>query len=405
MRRLQREKNANLIAGLSIMLISGILYMWSVFQPYVVEHFGWNPAGVGMTSNLMMAFFVIGNVLGGLVQEKYKPRNIVLIGGIGLAVGMLLTSFLTSAHPGMIYLTYSVVSGTGCGAAYCTVLYSLQKWYAARTGTVTGLIVCFFGLSVVILAPLARTMLAELGVPTTFRILSVVFLVVILAAGRYVSQPPTEYYMQEASKVLRNDEFKQFTPRQMVRTPLYWILIVYMLMSNATYMVLMPFITTIALGRGMTEEAALLAVMSTGVGNSLGRIIAPALSDRIGRTTTLIIGSVISIVSCLLLVSGTGWVYIVAIFLVSYAFGGGSGVNPVISTELFGAKYSGTNYGLVMIALAVCSVLFGKISAVLGAAGGNLTAVMYLCAAVSVGPIVLMLLLRRICFVKGGKRI
>mgnify|MGYP004629877279 CR=1 FL=1 len=157
---IRKNKTQNLIAGLAIMLISGILYMWSVFQPYVMVHFGWSSGQVGMTSSLMIAFFVIGNVLAGLVQEKYRPRNIVLVGGVMFALGMLLTSFLSDRHPAMLYLTYSLISGLGCGFAYCTVLYALQKWYAARAGFITGLTVCFFGLSVVLLAPAARDALA-----------------------------------------------------------------------------------------------------------------------------------------------------------------------------------------------------------------------------------------------------
>ena len=62
---IRKSKTQNLIAGLAVMLISGILYMWSVFQPYVMAHFGWSSGQVGMTSSLMIACFVIGNVLAG----------------------------------------------------------------------------------------------------------------------------------------------------------------------------------------------------------------------------------------------------------------------------------------------------------------------------------------------------
>jgi OFA family oxalate/formate antiporter-like MFS transporter len=402
----RKEKTANLISGLAIMLISGILYMWSVFQPYVMAHFGWSSGDVAMTSSLMIACFVIGNVLAGLVQEKFRPRNIVLLGGIMFAAGMLLTSFLTSAHPWMLYVTYSLISGLGVGAAYCTVLYALQKWYAAKTGMITGLTVCFFGLSVVILAPVARALLSGLGVPATFRMLSLVFILVILVAGHFVSQPSTSYYLSEASKVLRKDEFKQFRPSEMVRTPLYWLQVISMFLTSAAYLVLVPYITTIAVSRGMSEQMALVAVMGTGVGNSLGRIIAPSVSDKLGRTVTIILCCIISALACLAMISANGLLYVLAVFLIAFSYGGTSGTNPVIATELFGAKYSGTNYGLVMISIAASSVVFGKISAVVGASsGGDFTAVFILCAAVCVVPIVLMLLMRRFCMTHGGKRI
>ncbi len=400
----QRQKIICLVSGLLIMLCVGILYMWSVFQPYVVSEKGWSAGDVAMTSALMIACFVLGNILGGLVQQKIQPRIICIVGSTMFALGMYLTSLLPSSTPALIYLTYSLISGLGCGFVYCTVLYALQKWFAAQTGLITGLTVSFFGLSVVILSPIAEKILASLGVSATFRIFAIVFLLVCVICSLGITQPDPKYYMHEAQKVLRADEFKQFTPKEMVKTPLYYFLIFSMFLSSAAYLVIIPYIKTIATERAMSTGMALAAVMCTGVASALGRILAPTISDRFGRTNSIIGCCVISALACLLMIPATGPLYIVAVFLIAFTYGGTSGINPVISTELFGAANSGTNYGLVMISIAASSVVFGKVASVVGGAG-SFTPVFILSAAVNIVPIVLMRVMHSFCMSHGGKNI
>lgn len=60
------------------------------------------------------------------------------------------------------------------------------------------------------------------------------------------------------------------------------------------------------------------------------------VSDKLGRTRSIIACCVISALACVgLIFANTAAAYLVAIFLVSFAYGGTSGINPVISTELF----------------------------------------------------------------------
>lgn len=404
---LEEEKKQRLpilIFGLIIMLCTGILYMWSVFQPYVMDYNGWSAGEVSMTSAIMIAMFVVGNIVGGLFQEKVKPRIIIFIGCVMFALGMFLTSLLHSgSSPWMIYLTYSVVSGLGCGFAYCSVLQVLQKWYAANTGLITGLTVSFFGSSVVILSPVSEALLSKFGVPATFRILSIVFAVVAVCIAPFVHKPSPEFYMSEASKVLRPDEFKQFTAREMLHTPMYWCITCSMILSSGAYLVLVPFIKTIATGRGMSTGMALAAVMCTGVANAMGRILAPAVSDRIGRTRTISLCCVISALACVLVIFAQGSLYIVAVFLIAMTYGGTSGVNPVMATELYGAKNSATNYGFVMISIAISSIVFGRIASSVSGNGG-FTGIFIACAILSLVPVAVMSWMHSFC-AKHGKNI
>ena len=385
-----------LIAGALIMLCAGILYMWSVFQPHVAAYHGWQQDTAALTSSVMISCFVLGNIIAGMLQERVHPRLIACAGSVLFALGIYFTSYVASSAPIALYLSYGVVGGLGCGILNSTVLAVLQKWYASKMGFITGVAVGFFGLSVVLLSPLVEMLLNRIELTATFRALAIVFFVVLTVSSMFLKNPEKSYYYAEVTKAIKLENVRQFRPRDMLKSASYYYIIISTFASAAAYMIIVPFIYTIAVSRGMSTSLALAAVMCMGGANSLGRIGAPILSDKIGRTNTIILGSLVSLAGCLLIISAEGVLYIAAVILIALPYGGAGGVNPVIATELFGARYSGANYGLVLLSIAFSSIFFGRISAFLGADGDFTTAFM-ISAVLCAVPVIMMLLLRKRC--------
>ena len=388
------RKASVLISGIAMMLCVGILYLWSIFQPHVVSYYRWPATDVSLTSSIMISAFVVGNIAAGLVQERIHPRITAMVGSALFTLGLLLSS--TVKTPPMLYLTYGVMGGFGVGLVYCVVLAVLQKWYAAQMGLITGLAVGFFGLSVVMLSPVVDMLIKNEGLVQTFRILAVGFFAILVIAALALKNPAKDYYYAEVTKRINLDNVKHFKPRMMIKSPSYYCIFISMFASSAAYLVIIPFISMIAISRGLSPQLSLIAVMGTGVTSAGGRIIAPIISEKIGRTTTIILCSLISAAACLLIISAKGTAYVAAVLLIALAYGGTGGTNPVVTTELFGARYSGANYGLVLLSIAFSSLFFSKLSAVISG-GGDFTRMFVICAAICVVPIFMMMLLRRRC--------
>ena len=146
-------------------------------------------------------------------------------------------------------------------------------------GFVTGLSVSFFGLSVVLLTPITHP--AQLSWRSHyFSTLSVIFLVLTAAAALFMKNPDKEYYYSEITKVIPPDNIKQFKPSQMLKSPSYYYILFSAFTSSAGYLLLVPFITTLAAARGMSETMGLFSVMSTGVAMPWDEL-APLVSDRL----------------------------------------------------------------------------------------------------------------------------
>jgi MFS transporter, OFA family, oxalate/formate antiporter len=398
MKTMKKSALLVLAAAVSSQLCVGILYMWGVFQPYVSAYHGWKASGTAMTSAFMIVAFVAGTIASGAVQERVAPRIVAMAGSVLFCSGMFLTSLLPSDPLWLIYITYSGLSGIGTGLVFSTSLAVVQKWYAARMGMATGLCVGAFGLSIVIFTPVAEKLLSSGGVPFTFRTLSIIFLVITMTAGAFFKNPDKAYYYAELSKVVPPENIRQFKPGQMLRSMSYYYILTSMFTLSAAYLIIVPFIRTIAEARGMSTFIALTAIMLSGVANASGRMLMPAVSDRIGRTRSIILCAVISAFACTLMIFAQGIWYIAAVFLIAFAYGGSSGVNPVITTELFGARYSGANYGLVLIGIAASSIVFSRLSMKISAEGivtGDFTSSLILSALLCAIPILMMILLRK----------
>jgi OFA family oxalate/formate antiporter-like MFS transporter len=118
------------------------------------------------------------------------------------------------------------------------------------------------------------------------------------------------------------------------------------------------------------------------------------VSDKLGRTTTIIILSVLTCIGAGLMIAGvTGFGFAIAICIIAFGYGGPASTNAAFTTDFFGPKNSGTNYGVAMLALGFSSILFNTISTQL--LKDNFQATFVMAAISAVIPIILMVIINR----------
>ena len=71
---------AILAAGAAIQVLTGLPAAWGVFQGPVMEEYGLSEQGAGYAFGVLIAFFGIGCVIGGFLQDKQGPRFAALWG-------------------------------------------------------------------------------------------------------------------------------------------------------------------------------------------------------------------------------------------------------------------------------------------------------------------------------------
>ncbi|MCD8322642.1 MAG: OFA family MFS transporter [Oscillospiraceae bacterium] len=391
-----------IIGALVVQLCVGILYLWSVFKTPIVTAFNWNASAAGMVSSYMIFAFVFGNLIGGFINDKKGPKLTCFLGVILFSLGVGLTAFLTEKTISLIYVTYAVMGGLGSGFAYGACISCIQKWLPHRRGLASGLACGAFGLSTVVFTPLSNALMnvfATDGVVNftpVFLILAGVFLVLGLVASSFVSLPGEEYIksLNLPEKAVSGGE--NYTLGQSMKQPAFWCLFFSIFFINGTWNLCVPLIKDLGMTRGLAESAAIACVSFTGVTNALGRIIMSTLSDKLGRANTMYILSGLTFVGAVLMTFITGYGYFATIAIIAFAYGGPSALNAALCTDLFGAKHSGTNYGVAMLALGFSSIFFNWVSNnILKATVENVTSTFIMGAVTALIPVVLMIIIQR----------
>lgn len=360
------------IGCLLVQLCVGILYLWSVFKQSAIGYFGWDDGSVNLVASFMLFGFCLGSLTGGMVQDRIGPKPVCVAGVSLFGGGILLSSFLPASAPiALFYLTYCLIAGTGTGFAYGAVLSCMQKWFPHKRGFATGLAASAFGLSTVVFSPIISFLLGTLSLPATLRILAAIFLVVGLGACTQISLPDQEYLDRLNLPAKNISAEKSMTPVEVLRSLPFWLFFFGSFLYNGTWNMLTPLIKGLGMERGLSEGVAVLCVSLTGITNAAGRLLMASLSDKLGRITTLLLMCATTLTSALLLIFVGEYAYLAVVLLTAFAFGGQAAISPATSTELFGSKYSATNYGLLMMSLGFSSMLFNAISNALYSATGS----------------------------------
>ena len=378
-----------LITGSIMQLFLGILYVWSVFVRPVSEIYDWQIDSVKLTSSFMLCFFVVGILTGGKLVLKIGSEKVVLIGGLLLSIGMLATGFLPSNIAWLMYLTYGIVGGFGVGSAYNAIICAAQKWYPHKRGLATGIVVCAFGLSTVIFAPLIKTLIENYELRNTFLILSAAFFVATLALFRFIRLPDDSAPAAAPPAALLAK--RQYVVTETIRTKEFYFLALSLAVATAPFFILNPSFISYAAQRN-AESFGLIIVMMTGVANACGRLVIPLLSDRIGREKAALTVLVVTSLCAMVLSFAQSGLFIASVLATAFCFGGLPGLYSVFASDYFGIKNAGANYGAIMMGFALSALTFPMLIGLIPAEQDNLKFIT-LSAMAAVGVILIIMLM------------
>jgi MFS family permease len=198
------------------------------------------------------------------------------------------------------------------------------------------------------------------GVTKTFKLIGVVFLVVI-CLGAFLIEKCPEGFVPEGWNPPLEKENKQLstnkTWKEMLLSPFFYVMLL-ILMCGA-FCGLMCISQASSIGQkmiGMSVVAATSAVSMLALFNATGRVLSGYISDKIGRINMLTIAFALSILGLgLLSTSGEGDVllFYVGMSIIGFCFGSFMGVFPGFTADQFGAKNNSVNYGIMFIGFAL----------------------------------------------------
>ena len=346
-------------------LTFGINYSFGIFFNSLVTEFGWSRAATSAAYSLMTLVAGFLGIFAGRLSDFFGPKVLGIASGIFLGLGFFLMSQVNTLW--QLYLIHGLLLAAGIGTCWPILMPTVARWFVARRGLMSGIVVSGIGLGTVTTPQLARWLISTYDWRAAYMIIGALTFVVMVLAALFLKRDPSQTrqlpYGQDEMPCENTKQGEEgYSFKEAIRTRNFAItgttFFCFGIALHTIMVHIVPHATTI--GISAINAAVTLAIIG-GV-NIIGKITIGMVSDKIGFKTSLVISLGIMAIALL-------WLQLAQELWALYLFG-----------VIFGLSYGAI---VTLMALAP-SELFGLGS--LGAIMGG-TTFLYTCGG-AVGPVV-----------------
>lgn len=368
------------VVGMLIQLCLGAIYAYSILSVPLKKLFE-SPiesGGFGLTVSattmqipyiVFLLVFALTMPLIGKYIEKFGPKMMGITGGILTGTGWILASFVT--QPLTLALVYGIIGGLGVGIAYNCPITTSARWFPDRRGVAVGLTVLGFGFSAALTGPIADFLTLNYGgILSTFRILGIVFLLLVVSLSTLLIFPPAGWTPRGWSPPAPTPGVavrSEFSRGEMAKTStFYGLWICYTIGTLAGLMAIgvSKFAGLEVASRAGMEPVAASALMTSLIipfafCNGFGRPLFGWLTDKLTAMKTAVLSYSLILFASLLIYTFSSSIsaYIVSFILLWLCLGGWLAIAPTVTGSFFGTKDYARNYGLVFTAYGAGAVI------------------------------------------------
>jgi OFA family oxalate/formate antiporter-like MFS transporter len=379
-----------LVVGIVCMvMIANLQYGWTYFVVPMNEAHQWGLPAIQVAFSLFVLTETWLIPIEGWFVDKYGPRVVVIAGGIFVAIGWMMNAWAES-----LWFLYAaaIVSGIGAGCVYGTCVGNALKWFGDRRGLAAGLTAMGFGGgAAATVVPIIYT-IETYGYQSAFLWFGIGQGVIILMLAPFL-KAPLPGQIKASTKKSVTQSARNFTPGEMLKTPLFWVLYAMFTMVAAGGLMATAQLGPIARDYGLDRlEVVFFGIAGTTlvvagiVDNILNGVARPFfgwVSDQIGREITMFVAFTLGAFSMwgLSVIGAEPYAFIILFGMVYFTWGEIYSLFPATCTDAFGAKYAATNAGLLYTAKGTAAIIGGPMAAALVAFAGSWEMVFWIAAA------------------------
>lgn len=367
-----------LVVGVFTVLFAGVLYAWSILNVPLAEHLGYTKSTLSLNFTLTMCFFCLGGLFSSVLVKRYGTRNVLAFAGLLAGEGFVLTSFLGSSAPLLLYVTYALLAGLGIGIAYIVIISTVNAWFPDKRGFSSGALMMGFGASTLILGKVAAALFLSIGWRNSYVIIGIAIGLVIMLSALFIEKPDANAQLPAPKMVARKREerfeARDYTSREMIKRFTFWRAFLFLVFNTAVGSAVISFARDLALsvGAGVSLATTLVGVLA--MFNGLGRILTGILFDKMGRRFTMLAANVLTIVAAGMTLLAVGVnslpLCIVGLCLTGMSYGASPTVASAFTSAFYGTKHFASNLGVVNFNLMAASFIATACSMLMQSSGG-----------------------------------
>ena len=366
-----------LMSVVTYFFMYGLRYAMGVFFVPLQADFGWTKA---MTTGAVTVFFWVYGVFGvfvGRLLDAIGVRKAILVGGLFLGVGGMLSSFVQDLW--QLYVTWGVIAATGASILYILPNMILTKFFLRDRGKAVGWSSIGISLGQAVLVPLAAWFIAGYGWRVTYLVLGGLVTVFVCGLGYFIFRESPEAMGLEVDggKLPPLDPAvtptKDWTVREAAATRVYKLINLSYFFTVGVIISLLTFVVPHIIGLGIDPLLASSAFGIIGLMSAAGSFIFGVVSDRIGRKRTIIVCATGIAASIFVSTSLPPNILLLYAWATMYGltYGGLPEQYTAIVADYFGVKYGPSLFGIIFFAGALGGGLLPLIGGYLADLTGN----------------------------------
>ncbi len=370
----QKTKYQVFISALTINLIVGITYIWSIIAKELTNTYGWSATQSSFPYMIALASMPFAMIISGMISDKGHARTSTFTGSILWGIGLIICGLTNTFLP--ITIGYGLFFGIGVGLCTGTTTATAVKWFPKeKKGEISGIAAGAIGFSSVYMSFVFTFLIQHFGLSRSLLLTGIVGMIIMATASLFMKSP----VMETTVNTVESDDF---TWKEMIHTSEFRKLWTIFVLGDSGALMLIGSIASIAKVQAGIDNAALI-VMTLNLSNSIGRILIGSLSDKIGIKNAFRFSLALQLINLLLFRFYNSFgLLLLGAALAGIAFGGIiSLLTP--STGMFGSSHLALNGAVVNTAYGAGAIIMPYISAYIVDLTGSYY-VSYLIAAVLV---------------------
>jgi len=348
-----------------MVMIANLQYGWTLFVNPINKAHGWSIASIQVAFAIFIALETWLTPIEGWIVDMLGangPKFMVAFGGVMVAIGWVI-----NAHADTLTMLYigAVISGIGGGAIYATSVGMAVKWFPDRRGLAVGLTAAGYGAGAALTVIPIRYVIGTYDYQTAFLWFGLIQGGVVFVLAWFLRGPePGEMASAPAPKVVQS--VRSFTPKEVLMTPVFWVLYIMFVMVAASGLMATAQIAPIAKDFNVGNTIVFFgastltaALIIDNIANGAARPLFGWISDNIGREYTMAIAFGLGAAAYWLLGSlGTApWAFVLFAALIFLTWGEIFSLFPSTCTDSFGAKFATVNLSLLYTAKGTSAFL------------------------------------------------
>lgn len=372
------KRGIYILFGIMMMLFLGTVYTYSVFRVALEHELQIGATESGMPYMVSLAFYALFMFITGKYIDKFHPIKTLIIGGLLVSLGYILSSYVTNIF--LLTITYGCIGGAGVGIAYGVPISVVAKWFPDKKGLAVGLVLIGFGLSPLITAPIVRTLVDDYGVMRTFLLLGISFGAILPILALSFKYPNGDEVSAYQKKSKNEPIIRDISLKEMIRSMSFKGVYLNFIIGTMIGLMMIGMTSNIGIDYFKLESLTVAKWMAIfAIFNGIGRPIFGWITDRYTTRCAMILSYALIMIAAIALVTLSNHlvIYIVTFSIFWFNLGGWLAIAPTSTLKLYGTKNYSQNYGLVFTAYGIGAIAGVSSSGVLLDHHGNYHFIFY----------------------------